>query len=113
MASAAGVGAGFVLNGDGVVCLDLDGALDADGEVLPWARQIIDAASGCWVEISRSGRGLHIWGYGVLPHGRRIAVGPGSVEIYGDGRYIAVTGRTWGGTPQRLGDLQHIIDALL
>jgi primase-polymerase (primpol)-like protein len=111
--STAGVGLGFVLDGDGVVCLDLDDALDQDGAALPWAQQIVDAAGPTWVEVSRSGTGLHVWGRGSLPHGRRITVGPGSVELYGTGRYIAVTGATFGDTPRRLGDLQHVIDALL
>lgn len=111
--SSAGVGLGFVLDGDGVVCLDLDGALDEDGVALPWAQRIVDAAPGCWVEVSRSGRGLHIWGRGQLPRGRRITVDGGSVEIYPDGRFIAVTGDTWGDTPRRLGDLAGLIDELL
>lgn len=112
-ASSAGAGLGFVLDGDGVVCLDLDHCLDADGEVAAWAQNILDAAAGTWVEVSRSGDGLHVWGYGSLPQGRRITVGGGSVELYGTGRYIAVTGRTFGDTPQRLGELQHVIDELL
>ncbi|WP_405911353.1 bifunctional DNA primase/polymerase [Streptomyces longwoodensis] len=111
-ASSAGAGLGFVLDGDGVVCLDLDHAL-VDGELLPWAQRIVDAAGATWVEVSASGTGLHVWGRGQLPHGRRIKVGSGSVELYGIGRYIAVTGDTWGGTPRRLGDLQHVIDSLL
>ncbi|MFI7009983.1 DNA primase [Streptomyces sp. NPDC050145] len=112
--SSAGGGLGFVLDGDGVVCLDLDHALDDQGAPLPWAQRLLDAAAGSWVEVSVSGRGLHIWGYGELPRGRRIAVdGGGSVELYGDGRYIAVTGRTFGGTPRRLGDLSGVIAALL
>ncbi len=113
-ASSAGAGVGFVLDGDGVVCLDLDHCLDEDGVPLPWAQTILDAAVDTWVEVSRSGDGLHVWGLGELQHGRRITVGGGgTVELYADGRYIAVTGRTVGGTPQRLGDLQHVIDALL
>lgn len=112
--STAGVGLGFVLDGDGVVCLDLDHCVDADGTVAGWARNILDAVDGStWVEVSVSGDGLHVWGRGSLPHGRRIAVGSGSVELYGTGRYIAVTGATWGDTPRRLGDLQHVIDSLL
>ncbi|MEU3289908.1 bifunctional DNA primase/polymerase [Streptomyces longwoodensis] len=110
--SAAGAGLGFVLDGDGVVCLDLDHAL-VDGELLPWAQRIVDAAGATWVEVSASGTGLHVWGRGSLTTGRRIPVGSGSVELYGTGRYIAVTGDTWGGTPRRLGDLQHVIDSLL
>lgn len=113
--STAGAGLGFVLDGDGVVCLDLDHCLDAQGVPLPWAQTILNAAAGTWVEVSRSGDGLHVWGVGRLPHGRRITVGGGgSVELYGTGRYIAVTGRTFGDTPRRrLVDVQHVIDALL
>ncbi|MFQ6851260.1 DNA primase [Streptomyces sp. 35M1] len=113
-ASGKGAGLGFVLDGDGVVCLDLDHCLDEHGEPAGWARTILDAAGPTWVEVSRSGDGLHLWGYGTLPHGRRITVGGGgSVELYGIGRYIAVTGCTFGDTPQRLGELQHVIDSLL
>ncbi|MFF7365631.1 bifunctional DNA primase/polymerase [Streptomyces sp. NPDC008125] len=111
--STAGVGLGFVLDGDGLVCLDLDHCLGPDGSPLPWAQTILDAAGPTWVEVSRSGDGLHVWGRGKLTTGRRITFNGGSVELYADGRYIAVTGRTFGGTPQRLGDLQHVIDALL
>lgn len=112
--STAGAGLGFVLNGDGVVCLDLDHALD-DGELLPWARRILDTAGPTWVEVSASRTGLHVWGRGTLPGGtgRRLALGSGSVELYSTGRYIAVTGETWGDTPRRLGDLSELIDALL
>lgn len=111
--STAGAGLGFVLDGDGVVCLDLDHCLDDEGAVAGWARNVLDAAGDTWVEVSTSGDGLHVWGYGELPHGRRITVGGGSVELYGTGRYIAVTGRRFAASPLRLGGLQHVIDALL
>ena len=112
--STAGSGLGFVLDGDGIVVLDLDHCLDGD-QVAPWAQGVLDAAAGCWVERSVGGDGLHVWGHGRLPGGtgRRLRLGDGTVEVYGDGRYVAVTGRTFGGTPQRLGDLQHVIDELL
>ncbi|MFD9212080.1 bifunctional DNA primase/polymerase [Streptomyces sp. NPDC059544] len=115
-ASSAGAGLGFVLDGDGVVCLDLDHCLDADGAVAGWAQNVLDAVAGSsWVEVSASGDGLHVWGHGRLPGGagRRLRLGDGTVEVYATGRYIAVTGRTFGDTPQRLGDLQHVIDSLL
>lgn len=111
-ASKSGAGLGFVLNGDGVVCVDLDHCL-VDGELAPWARRIVNLAPGCWIERSVSGDGLHIWGQGRLERGRRLSVDGGSVELYADGRYIAVTGDTWGDTPRRLGDLSGLIDALL
>ena len=111
-ASKAGAGLGFVLNGDGVVCVDLDHCL-AEGVLAPWARRVVDLAPGCWVERSVSGDGLHVWGLGRLERGRRLSVEGGSVELYADGRYIAVTGESWGDTPRRLGDLSGLIDALL
>lgn len=105
---------GFVLDGDGIVCIDLDHCIDDEGRVSPWARRILDAAGQTWVEISRSRKGLHVWGRGSLPHGRRIHLdGGGTAELYGDGRFIAVTGETFGGTPRRLGDLTRVIDSLL
>ncbi|WP_432064149.1 DNA primase [Streptomyces sp. C10-9-1] len=110
--SSAGTGLGFVLDGDGVAVLDLDGALDDQGQPLPWAQRILDAAPGCWVETSVSGRGLHVWGRGSLPRGRRIRVGAGVVEAYTDGRFVAVTGRTFGRAPLRLGDLGPVLGEL-
>ena len=98
------------------MCLDLDHCLDADGAVAGWAQNVLDAVAGeSWVEVSAGGDGLHVWGRGRLPGdvGRRVRLGAGTVEVYAIGRYIAVTGRTWGDTPRRLGDLQHVIDSLL
>ncbi|MFJ3719060.1 DNA primase [Streptomyces sp. NPDC090057] len=111
--SQAGTGLGFVLDGDGVVCVDLDHALDEQGRALPWARRILERTPGCWTEVSVSGRGLHVWGYGRLEAGRRLSMDGGSVELYGWGRFIAVTGRGYGSTPARLGDLQPLLDELL
>ncbi|MEU3528834.1 hypothetical protein AB0E62_34135 [Streptomyces sp. NPDC038707] len=110
--SSAGAGLGFVLNGDGIACVDLDHCL-VGGKLADWARRLVDMAPGCWVERSVSGDGLHIWGFGRLERGRRLSMDGGSVELYADGRYIAVTGDTWGDTPRRLGDLSGLIDALL
>lgn len=111
--STVGAGLGFVLDGDGIVCVDLDHALDEQGQVLPWAQRILDQVPGCWVEVSVSGRGLHVWGYGRLERGRRLPVDGGTVEIYGDGRFIAVTGRTFGSAPARLGNLGPFLADLL
>lgn len=112
--SSIGAGLGFVLDGDGVVCVDLDHCLTPDGALLPWAQPIVDAAGPTWIERSVGGDGLHIWGLGELPLGRRIRLdGGGVAELYGTGRYIAVTGETFGGTPRRLGPLDELIDELL
>ncbi|MET7607446.1 hypothetical protein ABZS96_34265 [Streptomyces avermitilis] len=76
---------------------------------------MLDAAGdSTWVEVSTSGDGLHVWGRGALPGdaGRRLRLGAGTVEVYGTARYVAVTGRTFGDAPQRLGDLSEVLDML-
>ena len=101
----AGDGVGFVLNGDGVVCVDLDGCVE-DGRPSSWAQRILDLFPGAAVEVSLSGRGLHVWGVG--PNVSRIFELDGKrVEVYADKRYIAMTG-VW----LRRGDLVDLTNGL-
>ncbi|MFP3990663.1 bifunctional DNA primase/polymerase [Streptomyces sp. E11-3] len=111
-ASPVGVGLGYVLaDGDGVVCIDLDHCFE--GEVLaPWARAILDRCPPTFVEVSPSGDGLHIWGRGQLERGRRIRHGGEAIELYGQGRYVAVTGRRFEDCPVRLADLSEVVASL-
>lgn len=111
--STEGRGAGFVLNGDGIVCIDLDHCL-TDGVLAPWAQRIVDRAGNSWTEISPSGDGLHIWGRAHLTSGRVVSTaGGGKAEVYGNGRYITVTHRRYGDTPAVLGDLSEVIGELI
>lgn len=109
--SRVGVGVGFVLDGDGIVCLDLDHCLDEDG-LAPWAADVLEEAGPTYVEVSPSGDGLHVWGWGHVPVGTRAPWGAGQVEAYGHGRYITVTGRRFDGAPPRLGDLTGVLEQL-
>lgn len=89
--SKVGRGAGFVLNGDGVVCLDLDHVL-VDGRPTQAAVALLRRFPKTYIERSPSGHGLHVWGYGIVEQGRRMTVDGVDVEVYGTGRYITVTG---------------------
>jgi len=109
--SSTGAGAGFVLNGDGIVCIDLDHCL-IDGEPVDWVRPVLELVPATYVEVSPGGDGLHIWGLGRLATGRRLKVDGGQVEIYGNGRYLTVTGKAFSRVID-LADLQPLIDALL
>lgn len=106
-ASKVGHGLGFVL-GEGVGCIDLDGVL-VDGGLVPAAVDLLASLPKTWVEISPSGKGLHVWG--LLPEGPgRVMVRDGiSVERYSRGRYITVTGRRWDNSPLVLGDLSSAL----
>ncbi|WP_453126592.1 hypothetical protein [Streptomyces sp. CLCI03] len=92
--------------------MDLDHCLDESGQPLPWAQRLLDLAPSTWVEVSLSGDGLHVWGFGSLERGRRLPVGGGTVEVYGDGRFIAVTGRSFVDAPSRLAGMQPLLDSL-
>lgn len=113
MISSAGVGPGFVLNGDGIVCIDLDHCLT--GRVLePWAADILAACPGTYIEVSPSGDGLHIWGRALdFDGGRRVAFRGGMVEMYADQRYLTVTAKRFKGSQRRLGDLSNVIRWIL
>ncbi|MFF0837478.1 DNA primase [Streptomyces sp. NPDC003344] len=113
-ASTAGVGLGFVLSDvDDIACLDLDHALNADGTPKPWAADILRRAGATYVEVSRSGSGLHVFGLADVRQGRRIRREGGyCVEAYGTGRFIAVTGRRFRGAPSTLADLSALVAAL-
>lgn len=105
----AGVGLGFVLNGDRVVCIDLDHCLEGR-RLASWAAQILTAMPSTYVEISPGGDGLHIWGFGDVNRGRRLRVaGGGTLEIYGSERYVTVTGKRFGGCPTSLAELPESI----
>lgn len=111
-ASKHGDGLGFVLNGDGIVCVDLDHCV-IDGVVSDVALSIVDLFPGAYVEISPSGHGLHVWGRAELAKGFRFAWNGQPVEIYPNGRYITVTGNVFrnGGLPEL--DLSSLIGATL
>jgi primase-polymerase (primpol)-like protein len=92
--SEYGDGLGFVLNGDGIVCLDLDDCV-VDGVPSREAIELMDALPDTYIEFSPSGRGLHIWGRGFMSAGRRFTRGGLKIEAYPDGRYITVTGNVY------------------
>ncbi len=111
--STAGVGIGFVLSAmDSLVCIDLDHAL-LDGELRPWAGRIVAGLPETYIEVSPSGAGLHIWGFGSVDRGRRLRRGESSVEVYDRGRYITVTREPFKGAPSKLAALTQVIDDLL
>lgn len=111
-ASPVGVGLGFVLNGDGIVCLDLDHCL-AGGVPTSAAAGFLASLPGTFIEVSPSGDGLHIFGRGQLEHGRKLSRDGLNIEVYGSGRYIAMTGERFRAAPSRLADLSDVLASIL
>lgn len=89
--STAGVGLGFVLNGDGLGCYDLDHCV-TDGQLNQQARDFLETTPHFYAELSPSRTGLHIWHYATPAPGTRKTINGLSVEHYTQGRYITITG---------------------
>jgi Uncharacterized conserved protein len=92
-----GVGFLFTRN-DPFFFVDLDKCLNADNVTWsPVAMDILARLPGAAVEVSQSGRGLHIFGQGVAPdHScKNIALG---LEFYTESRFVALTGTSAQGT---------------
>lgn len=110
-ASDAGVGLGFVLNGDGIICIDIDHCIEYGRPAL-WAESFLATVPDTYVETSPSGDGLHVWGVADLGFtGRRIKIAGGDLEVYGNLRYLTVTGNAITSS-RHLGDLTKAVAAL-
>lgn len=92
--AGVGDGLGFVLNGDGLACVDLDGVL-VGGVIEPRAAEFLAALDSFYVEVSPSGSGIHAWVQGGSPDGRKVFTLDNGlkVEWYSDARYLTVTGK--------------------
>ena len=86
-------GVGFFFTpADPFFFIDLDKCLNPDDATWsPVAMDVMSKLPGAAIEVSQSGRGLHIFGKGVSPaHGcKNIPLG---LEMYTEGRFVALTG---------------------
>jgi primase-polymerase (primpol)-like protein len=103
-------GIGFVFTAaDPYFGVDLDKCIDViTGEIAPWAQAIIDSLD-TYTSLSQSGTGVHLIGNGTLPSGRRRN---GQREMYDRGRFFALTGQHFPGTPLTIENRQAEIVAL-
>lgn len=98
-------GLGFAfLPGDGLIGIDIDGAIDTDtGEVSARCQAIIDACAS-YTEFSPSGKGVHIIVRGQTETFKDNSIG---LEVFCGRQFFTCTGRRWPGTAddaQVLGD---------
>lgn len=111
----SGVGFAF-LPGDGLIGIDIDGAIDLDtGEVSQRLQAIISAVNS-YTEYSPSGKGAHIIAAGETRTNKDNGIG---LEIFAGRQYFTFTGHHWPGTPgtveaineQVLARLHGMVDA--
>lgn len=109
--SKVGAGIGYAL-GSGIGCIDLDHCI-VDGELQPWAADILSACPDTFIEVSQSGSGLHIFGLLAESHGRNIRRGETAIEVYSTGRFIAMTGKRFKDSPARLADISELVKSII
>lgn len=91
----SGVGFAF-LPDDGLIGIDVDGAIDAaTGEVTERLQRIIEACAS-FTEYSPSGKGAHIIVAGTTTTNKSNDIG---LEVFCGRQFFTVTGRRWPGTP--------------
>lgn len=79
-----------ILNGDGRFCIDIDGALQADNTWSALATELCQTFAGCYVEVSNSGKGLHIFGYSPSIPDHACKNIPLHIELYTSDRFICL-----------------------
>jgi hypothetical protein len=99
---------GYALNGD-IFAIDLDDSLDHSSAPSQFANGILSSIR-TYTEISASGRGLHLFGLGAVHKSIRRQC----VELYGEKRFIVVTGERFMDAPPGLGQFcsDELLDAL-
>lgn len=108
--AGAGHGVGFVFTtADPFWFLDIDGAFDGT-DWSPIAKALCAALPGVAVEVSSSGKGLHLFGTGQCPpHGCTCkAYG---LEFYTSDRFVALTGTNAVGSAAT--DVSHLLPSLV
>jgi putative DNA primase/helicase len=95
-------GIGLCFGGE-LVGIDLDLCFDDAGNLTPWAADILDLCPLTYIEVSPSGKGLHLLCIGALPEvyneRRQWKIGDHcGVEVYAypSHKYFTVTGRIYG-----------------
>jgi primase-polymerase (primpol)-like protein len=80
----------------GIIGIDIDKCLDENGQPNEVASGVLAELSqiSTYIEVSPSGRGLHIFLRGTLPSGGRKNSETG-VEMYSTKRYFTMTGNRW------------------
>ena len=87
---------GFVLvEEDRIICIDLDHAIQG-GKLTLMAKEVVENFAGTYMEVSQSGKGIHIFAKGTIPN--ILNLSSRGIEIYKNNRYIALTGNIGDGS---------------
>lgn len=104
---------GFSLKA-GIVVIDLDNALDENQKPLEWVMPILEIMPQTFIEVSQSGKGLHLFLNASIGERRNRWNLPSGhhIEIYETDRFIAFTANRYGASPLVLADGEEALERL-
>jgi len=94
-------GLGFEFHNNGIIGVDLDKAVDDNGQVKEWATKIVELLDS-YTEYSISGKGLHIFVKADIPvdgRKKKLSEENEGIELYKARRYFAMTGNVYKAVP--------------
>ncbi len=106
-------GLGFSLKA-GIVVIDLDNALDENQKPLEWVMPILEIMPQTFIEVSQSGKGLHLFLKASIGERRNRWNLPSGhhIEIYETDRFIAFTANRYEASPLILADGEEALECL-
>ncbi|MFM7390237.1 MAG: DUF3987 domain-containing protein [Vampirovibrionales bacterium] len=106
-------GLGFSLKA-GIVVIDLDNALDENQKPLEWVMPILELMPETFIEVSQSGKGLHLFLKASIGEKRKRWNLPSghSIEVYEADRFIAFTANRYKESSLILANGQEALDTL-
>jgi hypothetical protein len=93
-----------------LVCVDLDHCIASDGSLSPDAQALVAAAGETYIEVSPSGKGLHIWLRGSFRDEKNKAAG---VESFCAQHYLTMTGNVYAGAASQIATMTSSFAAAL
>lgn len=94
--------------------IDLDNALDENQKPLEWVMPILEIMPQTFIEVSQSGKGLHLFLKASIGERRNRWNLPSGhhIEIYEKGRFIAFTANRYETSPLILADGEEALERL-
>jgi hypothetical protein len=115
-----GDGIAFAVTPDcGISCIDLDKARDPEtGDIAAWAQNVLTRAEHTFVELSLSGRGFHVWGFGTGERlYRKLNLDPAkhgensAIEVFRNcSKFMTITGVVFGTKPKPLDNIDALCE---
>lgn len=103
---------GFLLTGDGIVCLVARNAVDRAGLLLPWMRELVESMESTWMCHVPGTQNVQVWGFAEFPVNCRSRYRRGELYLYADRHVVDIPRAALPGCAKKLGDIHDSVERL-